>query len=556
MFLSRVFEDSTDFALSPERLDRAYREVESALYDGRTETVVIAPLLGFEIASPELALGEGLTLVQGDAFPEDAPADALWAPGAQRPHLLVVVRWEAAAGDTTPVAHARVRLRRLLTALRLYDGASVGFGPLAWTRTGGSPWQPFALGALGRRGEEPIAIAAHQEDELRAFCSLIVRRTPRSGELAWALRRYEMSCERAIPGEALTDVLLALRALIEPEGPASGRLAGRLGALCALPDDRAALTARVAHTIAPSARSSPAWRSTPSSMRWPPSWPAICAPCCATSSADTWTPICAASPRTSSGRTPGPSSPRSRSLRARPPTACTSAASTCASPTSPARRRSTTRSSARPCAISLELRQSDAPGPAPQRATGLFHTAFVYPTRGQLGAALLRIAQEQAPFTGASDHLVSEALYLDDLDALGIELYRDRPRDTWPPPDPGERVKLATLPLDLRALAAEAEGDATGVRIGHVHLKVADVDAATRFWTQEVGLELMTGWAGQAAFLAADGYHHHIGANTWYSRGADPEPPEGPGLDAVVLGGTGRSQELRTPDGLRVVLEP
>ena len=249
VFLSRVFEESTDFALSPERLERAYREVESALYDGRTETVVIAPLLGLEIASSELALGEGLTLVQGDAFPEDAPADALWAPGAQRPHLLVVVRWEAAAGDTTPVAHARVRLRRLLTALRLYDGASVGFGPLAWTRTGGSPWQPFALGALGRRGEEPIALAAHQEDELRAFCSLIVRRTPRSGELSWALRRYEMSCERTIPGEALTDVLLALRALIEPEGPASGRLAGRLGALCALPADRAALTARVAHTI-------------------------------------------------------------------------------------------------------------------------------------------------------------------------------------------------------------------------------------------------------------------------------------------------------------------
>ena len=86
--------------------------------------------------------------------------------------------------------------------------------------------------------------------------------------------------------------------------------------------------------------------------------------------------------------------------------------------------------------------------------------------------------------------------------------------------------------------------------------KVADVDAATAFWTREVGLELMTGWAGQAAFLAADGYHHHIGANTWFSRGADPEPPEGPGLDAVVLGGTGRSEELRTPDELRVVLEP
>jgi catechol 2,3-dioxygenase len=203
----------------------------------------------------------------------------------------------------------------------------------------------------------------------------------------------------------------------------------------------------------------------------------------------------------------------------------------------------------------MSLRASDRPGPAPTRATGLFHTAFVYPTRGQLGAALLRVAAARAAFTGASDHLVSEALYLDDPDALGVELYRDRPREVWPPPDPGARVKMDTLPLDLQALAAEAEGDATGLRIGHVHLKVADVDEATRFWTEEVGLELMAGWAGQAAFLAADGYHHHIGVNTWYSRGAEPEPSSGPGLDAVVLGGTGRTEELRTPDGVRVVLE-
>jgi catechol 2,3-dioxygenase len=204
----------------------------------------------------------------------------------------------------------------------------------------------------------------------------------------------------------------------------------------------------------------------------------------------------------------------------------------------------------------LTLRQSDEPGPAPQRASGLFHTAFLYPTRGQLGAALLRIADERAAFTGASDHLVSEALYLDDPDALGVELYRDRPRDAWPPPDPGEKIKLDTLPLDLQALAVEAEGDATGLRIGHVHLKVADVDAAARFWTDVVGLELMTRWDGQAAFLAADGYHHHIGVNAWLSRGAAPEPPEGPGLDTVVLGGTGRTEELRTPDGVLVVLEP
>jgi hypothetical protein len=250
VFLGRVFEDSTDFALSPERVERAYGEVEAALYEGRTETVVIAPILGVELQSGEVALGDGLTLVQGDAFPEDAPEDALWAPGARRPHLLAVLRWEAAAGDVTPVAHGRVRLRRLLTALRLYDGASVAFGPLAWARSGGSPWQPLALGALGARRDEPMVVPVEQEDELRAFCSLIARRAPRSGELAWALRRYEMACERSVPGEALTDVLLALRALLEPEGPASGRLAGRLAALCALPSDRAAMTARVAHTVA------------------------------------------------------------------------------------------------------------------------------------------------------------------------------------------------------------------------------------------------------------------------------------------------------------------
>jgi catechol 2,3-dioxygenase len=180
----------------------------------------------------------------------------------------------------------------------------------------------------------------------------------------------------------------------------------------------------------------------------------------------------------------------------------------------------------------------------------------VYPTRGQLGSALLRVASERAAFSGASDHLVSEALYLDDPDALGIELYRDRPRETWPAPEPGERVRMDTLPLDLRTLAAEAQGGSSGVRIGHVHLKVADVEEAVRFWTDDIGLELMAGWAGQAAFLAANGYHHHIGVNAWHSRGADPEPPEGPGLDAVVIGGTGRAEELRTPDGLLVVLEP
>jgi hypothetical protein len=161
-----------------------------------------------------------------------------------------VLRWEAAPGDVAPVAHARVRLRRLLTALRLYEAGSFTFGPLAWTRSGGGAWQPFALGTLGHRTDGTLLLPPEQEDELRAFCSLVARRTPRSGELAWALRRFEMGCERSVPAEALSDFLLALRGLLEPEGPASGRLGGRVAALCATEEERAELTERVARTAA------------------------------------------------------------------------------------------------------------------------------------------------------------------------------------------------------------------------------------------------------------------------------------------------------------------
>jgi hypothetical protein len=186
--------------------------------------------------------------VRGDTL-DDAPAEATWTRGAERPHLVAVLRWEDAPGDTSPVSHARVRLRRLLTALRLFDAGGAAFGPLGWTRPGGGAWQPFALGSAAPPAGSAL-VTPEQEDELRAFCSLVSRRTPRAGELAWALRRFEMGCERPLPAEALTDHLLALRALLEPEGPASGRLAGRLAALCALPERRAALSERVAHVIA------------------------------------------------------------------------------------------------------------------------------------------------------------------------------------------------------------------------------------------------------------------------------------------------------------------
>lgn len=175
-------------------------------------------------------------------------------------------------------------------------------------------------------------------------------------------------------------------------------------------------------------------------------------------------------------------------------------------------------------------------GQAPRGATGLFHTALRFSERGALAAAVRRVAEAGVRLTGASDHGVSEALYLDDPDGNGVELYWDRPRQQWPPPaGPGERVGMFTAPLDVADLLASPHADAV-VDVGHVHLKVGDVERAVAFWTGPVGLELMTRYGADAAFVAADGYHHHVGLNTWLSRGAAAGPREQPGLERVVLG--------------------
>jgi hypothetical protein len=239
LFLARVFEDSTDFVLSDQRFESAYTELESVVCEGRTESVVVAPLLGVDLGSEKLDMGEGLVLLRGEALP-DAPIDA---------DVFAVLSWEAAPGDAAPIEHARIRLRRLLTALRLYDTGVPALGAAAWARTAGGPWQMVVLGATGA-AHGLLSIPAAQEDELRAFSSLIGRRTPRSGELAWALRRFELGLERPSPREALTDHLLALRALLEPEGPASGRMPGRLAALCAVPEERHDLAERAAQAVA------------------------------------------------------------------------------------------------------------------------------------------------------------------------------------------------------------------------------------------------------------------------------------------------------------------
>lgn len=244
-FLGRVFEDSTDFGFEERRFDEAYRELEHLVADGRAETTVTAALLGVTIESDTLVLGDGLSLARGERC-SDAPDEARWTSDRGASQTLAVLRWEPAPGDEAPHRHARVRLRRMLVGLRLYAPFRPAFAPLAWTRTGAAPWQPLALGTTGIAAGE-LRIAAGQEDELRAFLNLVAKRTPSSGEVAWALRRFELASERPQAAEALTDVLLALRALLEPEGPSSGRLAERLAVLCADPTGRAALRQRVAH---------------------------------------------------------------------------------------------------------------------------------------------------------------------------------------------------------------------------------------------------------------------------------------------------------------------
>jgi len=248
VFISRVFSEATEFVITDERLERAYNELEDALLDGRTESVVVAPLLGLRIISPEIALGDGLSLLCGDEL-ADAPADAIWPGGAEVPSVLACLTVTNDPGMPAPLTEARVRFRRLLSALRLFDPACVALGPVAWERSGAAPWMLGDLGGAGRaRGE--LVIDVDSEDELRGFCSLIGRRTPSSGELAWALRRFELGCERASALDALTDHLLALRALLEPEGPASGRLAGRIAALCATHEHRAEVTEHVLAAVA------------------------------------------------------------------------------------------------------------------------------------------------------------------------------------------------------------------------------------------------------------------------------------------------------------------
>ena len=207
----------------------------------------------------------------------------------------------------------------------------------------------------------------------------------------------------------------------------------------------------------------------------------------------------------------------------------------------------------------------------PAGTTGLFHLAILLPGRPDLARALRRVADAGWRLGGASDHLVSEALYLRDPEGNGIEIYRDRPREQWRYEN--GQLQMDTLPLDLDSVLGElsatdtgANGMPAGTRIGHVHLNVAELSAAEDFYGGLLGFEVtVRGYPG-ALFLATGGYHHQIGVNTWAGEGAPAPPPGSLGLEwfEIVLPGAPdlerAGQRLRAArfetqsdwDGLRV----
>ncbi len=204
--------------------------------------------------------------------------------------------------------------------------------------------------------------------------------------------------------------------------------------------------------------------------------------------------------------------------------------------------------------VELEGRP-DAPR-RPYGTTGLFHLAVLVPSRADLARALRRVTDAGWRFTGASDHLVSEALYLHDPEGNGIEIYRDRPREQWRFVN-GE-LQMDTLPLDLDSVLGELNGADTeasgmpaGTRLGHVHLNVAELSSVEDFYAGVLGFDVTVRSYPGALFFSTGGYHHQIGANTWAGEGAPAPPPGSLGLRRFELALPGAAELEQVEQRLR-----
>ena len=203
----------------------------------------------------------------------------------------------------------------------------------------------------------------------------------------------------------------------------------------------------------------------------------------------------------------------------------------------------------------LRLKGDERADRAPEGTPGLFHTAFIVPERRDLGLWLRHAATQRAVIEGMSDHLVSEAIYLSDPEGNGIEMYRDRPRAAWT--HEGSRVKMANARLDVASLLALADEEApqrafrlaSGARIGHVHLSVNELAAASAAVDAGLGLALMCEYPG-ASFFGSGGYHHHLATNTWRAAGRKIRSPGQAGLSRLLLAARNKTAHADMADRL------
>jgi catechol 2,3-dioxygenase len=180
---------------------------------------------------------------------------------------------------------------------------------------------------------------------------------------------------------------------------------------------------------------------------------------------------------------------------------------------------------------------------APQRSAGLYHFAIVVPDRKSLASTYLAIRNSGVHYDGFADHLVSESLYMRDPENNGIEIYYDRHVSEWSYDSKGH-IKMDTLPLDLNSLISElnteerktAKAFPTGAKIGHMHIRVTNLERSIKFYHEKIGLDITSDWSSMgAAFLSAGGYHHHIGMNTWHSLNGEVHGDGETGLEHFTI---------------------
>jgi hypothetical protein len=236
-FLGRIWDESTAFVLEGDRFERAYRELESVIYEDTAVNTVLAPLLGVALDADRWDLGSGISLVRGDLCP--APPQAVWGTaGDQEPNTIAVLTVESRPTQPPPLTEARIAFRKLVTALRLLKPGGAALSSVAWWRTDDGPWQEVPLGTSGRSRGGRYVLGPAERAELVELFELARSRPALGGALPWALTRFELGCEQAVALDGLSDYLLAIRALLDRGDPSPDGLARRLGALCAEPAHR------------------------------------------------------------------------------------------------------------------------------------------------------------------------------------------------------------------------------------------------------------------------------------------------------------------------------